>query len=172
MTPVKRILVLAFIAALSLNASAQKSPVDDLFDRYDGKEGFTSVYISSRMVGLLSNIDTEDKEFHDLVTRIKAIRILSADSTMNLTGINFAGELQNKLTSAGYEDLMTVREKDEVIRFMIREVNGMITELVMITGGSGNSVVSIRGDLDLKTIAGLSDNLGVDGLQDLDKVKR
>ena len=67
---------------------------------------------------------------------------------------------------------MTVKEQNDEIRFMIREVNGKIAELVMITGGDGSSVVSISGDLDLKTIASLSDNIGIEGLEDLDKVKQ
>ncbi len=67
--------------------------MDDIFDRYNGKEGFTSVYISSRMFSLLARIDTEDEEFRNLVTRIKSIRILSIDSTKNVSGINFAAEL-------------------------------------------------------------------------------
>ncbi len=55
---------------------------------------------------------------------------------------------------------------------MIREVGGRIAELVMVTGGQGSSVVSITGDLDLKTIASLSGSMGIEELEDLEKVKK
>jgi len=168
----KKLLLILSLSAITLTVFCQGSPVDDIFDRYNGKEGFTSVYISSRMFSLLARIDTEDEEFRNLVTRIKSIRILSIDSTSNISGINFAGELLPKLNRNGYEELMTVKEAGGEVRFMIREVGGRIAELVMITGGQGSSVVSITGDLDLKTIASLSGSMGIDELEELDKVKK
>ena len=168
----KKLLLILSLSAITLTVFCQGSPVDDIFDRYNGKEGFTSVYISSRMFSLLARIDTEDDEFRNLVTRIKSIRILSIDSTSNISGINFAGELLPKLNRNGYEELMTVKESSGEVRFMIREVGGKIAELVMITGGQGSSVVSITGDLDLKTIASLSGSMGIDELEELEKVKK
>lgn len=165
-------LIILMLTAMSASLCAQKSPVDDLFDRYNGKEGFTSVYISSKMFSLLARIDSDDEEFRNLVTRIKGIRILSLDSTAVVRGINFASELMPGLRRNGYEELMTVREQSGDVFFMIREVGGRIAELVMITGGGGTSVVSIQGDLDLKTIASLSGSMGIDELEELEKVKR
>jgi len=168
----KQALIILMLTAMSVSLCAQKSPVDDLFDRYNGKEGFTSVYISSKMFSLLARIDSDDEEFRNLVTRIKGIRILSLDSTAVVRGINFASELMPGLRRNGYEELMTVREQSGDVFFMIREVGGKIAELVMITGGGGTSVVSIQGDLDLKTIASLSGSMGIDELEELEKVKR
>ena len=67
---------------------------------------------------------------------------------------------------------MTVKEENGNVFFMIREVGGRIAELVMVTGGEGSSVVSIQGDLDLKTIASLSDSMGINELENLDKVRK
>jgi len=168
----KKLVLIIIVSALSLSAFCQKSPVDELFERYDGKDGFTSVYISSKMFSLLARIDTEDAEFQNLVTRIKSIRILSIDSAKNVSGLNFSNELLPKLNRTGFEELMTVREESGEVRFMIREVGGRIAELVMVTGGRGSSVVSIRGDLDLKTIASLSGSMGIEELEGLEKVEK
>ena len=168
----KKLALYIILAALPLSAFCQKSPVDELFEKYDGKDGFTSVYISSKMFSLLARLDTEDEEFQNLVTRIKSIRILSIDSAQNVSGLNFSVELLPKLNRTGFEELMTVREEDGEVRFMIREVAGRIAELVMVTGGRGSSVVSIRGDLDLKTIASLSDSMGIEELEGLENVKK
>jgi hypothetical protein len=168
----KKALLIMMVAALSLPAFSQKSAVDDLFDRYNGKEGFTSVYISSKMFSLLSRIDSDDEEFQNLVNRIKSIRILSIDSARNVSHINFATDLVPRLNRSGFEELMTVKEPDDEIRFMIREVGDRIAELVMITGGAGSSVVSITGNLDLKTISSISGDLGIEGLEGLEKVEK
>ncbi len=168
----KKLALIIILSALSLSVFCQKSPVDELFERYDGKDGFTSVYISSKMFSLLARIDTEDAEFQNLVTRIKSIRILSIDSAKNVSGLNFSSELLPKLNRTGFEELMTVREESGEVRFMIREVGGRIAELVMVTGGRGSSVVSIRGDLDLKTIASLSGSMGIEELEGLEKVEK
>jgi len=168
----KKLVLIMSLTALSMQLFCQKSPVDELFDRYNGKEGFTSVFISSKMFSLLARIDSEDDEFRNLVTRIKSIRILTIDSAKNVSGLNFAGELLPKLNRTGYEELMTVQEDDGEVRFMIREIGGRIAELVMITGGEGSSIVSITGDLDLKTIASLSDSMGIEELEGLENVKK
>jgi len=168
----KKALLIMMVAALSLPVLGQKSAVDDLFDRYNGKDGFTTVYISSKMFSLLSRIDSEDEEFQNLVNRIKSIRILSIDSARNVTHINFATDLVPRLSRSGFEELMTVKEPDDEIRFMIREAGDRIAELVMITGGHGSSVVSISGNLDLKTISSLSGGLGIEGLEGLEKVEK
>lgn len=168
----KKIIMFTLLSVMTVTLTGQRSPVDDLFEKYNGREGFTSVYISSKMFSLLSRIDSEDKDFQDLVNRIKGIRILSIDSAKNVSGINLSNELLKRLNTSGYEELMTVKEENQEVRFMIREINGRIAELVMITGGEGSSVVSISGDLDLKTIADLSGKMGIEELENLEKVKK
>jgi len=168
----KKLILLSIITTITLSGFCQRSPVDDLFEKYNGKEGYTSVYISSKMFSLLARIDSEDKDFQNLVSRIKSIKILSIDSAANVSGVNFCNELLKKLNSTGFEELMTVKEENGEVRFMIHEVNGKIAELVMITGGEGTSIVSISGDLDLKTIADLSDTMGIEELEDLGKVEQ
>ena len=172
MKAMKKIIMFTLLSVMTVTLTGQRSPVDDLFEKYNGREGFTSVYISSKMFSLLSRIDSEDKDFQDLVNRIKGIRILSIDSAKNVSGINLSNELLKRLNTSGYEELMTVKEENQEVRFMIREINGRIAELVMITGGEGSSVVSISGDLDLKTIADLSGKMGIEELENLEKVKK
>src|SRR5512133_135787 len=172
MKAMKKYIMFTLLSVMTLTMYGQRSPVDDLFEKYNGREGFTSVYISSKMFSLLSRIDSEDQDFQNLVNRIKGIRILTIDSAKNVSGINLSSELLGKLNTSGYEELMTVKEENEEVRFMIREIGGKIAELVMITGGEGSSVVSISGDLDLKTIADLSGKMGIEELENLEKVKK
>jgi len=168
----KKFLILFLLVQTSLSGWAQKSPVDEVFERYSGKDGFTTVYISPKMFTILAGMNTEDKDYQNLMTRIKSIRILSEKADSLHTPTFFGKDLLRRLPAAGYEDLMLVKDENGEVRFMILEVRNHIAELVMVSGGKGSTVVSITGDLDLKTIASLSDKTGIEELKDLDKVEK
>lgn len=167
----KRILLSFTCSFLAMIAWSQSNPIDELFDKYSGKDGFTTVYISSKMLGMFNSLDEKDQDLNSLVNKLKSIRILTVeDSTLNKT-INFYSELSKKLDFSGYEELMVVKEGNDVTKFLIKETGNTIAELLVITGGSGgNTLISIRGDLDMKSISGLSKKIGIEQLQSLDKI--
>ena len=171
--------VLLSIAALCLTVfiQAQSNPVDELFNKYSEKEGFTVVSISGRMFSMFTDNDTENNANADnVLSKLKSIRILSvSDSLLNIN-LNFYNELSRKLDLSVYEELMVVKEGRDITKFLIKQKGKMISELLVITGGpDGNSLISIRGEFNLKNISDLSKNLGLeelDGLEDVEKDKR
>lgn len=169
----KRITFSFLCLILALAARAQSNPVDELFNKYSEKEGFTTVYISSKMFGMFKSSNTEDKELGDLMSRLKSIRILSVeDSTLN-DNINFYSELSKKLDFSVYEELMVVKEGTDVTKFLIKQNGNLISELLVISGGKGgNALISIRGDLDLKSISGLSKSMGIEQLGSLENIDK
>ena len=46
----KKIALLLPLLALTLLVNAQRSQIDDLFDKYYGKEGFTTVLVNQEML--------------------------------------------------------------------------------------------------------------------------
>ena len=162
----KRTIILILLAAVFMPAVAQTSPIDKLFDKYAGKDGFTTIYISSRMFSLIAQADLEDKELQEVMGNLKSIRILTADSTMSSTGINFYKELEKNLDFSQYEELMVVKEGSQDLKFLIREKGRRIEELLMIGGGDngGNILLSIKGDLSLKNISDISRQIGIEEL--------
>jgi hypothetical protein len=161
---------------LSLIIQAQNSvtnPVDELFDKYSRREGFTVVIISSRMFSMLSNLDTEDKDADNLMARLKSIKILSVEDSVLNKDINFYTELSRKINFSVYEELMVVKEGQNITKFMIRPDGEKFSELLMITGGpGGNSIISIKGDLTLKSISDISKSTGIQELKGLDKIEK
>lgn len=147
--------------------------IDDLFEKYAGRDGITSVYISSKMLGMFSGQEGKDEDLNNLVSKLKSIRILTVeDSTLN-EKINFYDELKKKVDFSVYEELMVVNDADNVTKFLIRESGKTIAELLIISGGKkGNTLISIRGDLDLKNISGLSKKMGIRQLEELDKLEQ
>jgi Domain of unknown function (DUF4252) len=170
----KRILISVAILFMVLSAYSQSNAIDELFDKYSDKEGFTTVSISSKMFSMFGSKDLKDSQNQDLnnlMNKLKSIRILSVeDSALNKT-INFYSELSKKLDFSVYEELMVVKEGNNTTKFLVKENGSNISELLVITGGTGgNTLISIRGDLDLKSISGLSKTMGIQQLESLDKI--
>jgi hypothetical protein len=151
---------------------AQKNPVDELFDRYSGVEGFTSIYISGRMLSLFSGLTQEDKELSEMVSRLTSIRILSADDFAVNRTVNLYDEMAKRGEFKKYEELMVVKEGQDIIKFMILESGTRIAELLVVSGGTSNSIISIRGDINLKNISDLSKRMGIEQLENLEKIEK
>ena len=168
-----RRLFLTFLAlGMAVIINAQRSPVDELFDKYSEREGFTVVAISGKMFSMFSDREQSDGNEDNFLNKLKSIRILSVnDSTLNET-VNFYRELDRKLDMSVYEELMIVKEAQDITRFLIMQKGDIITELLVITGGpGGNSLISIKGELNLKNLSDLSKNAGIQELEKLEEVE-
>ena len=164
-----------FFTALNLSIliQAQTNPVDEMFNKYSEKEGFTVVTISGRMFSMFANLDTENKDTDNLIRRLKSIRILSVEDSSLNQSLNFYTELSKKIDLSVYEELMVIKEGHDITKFLIRQNGNMISELLVISGGpGGNSLISIKGDLNLKNISDLSKNSGIQELKNLDKINK
>jgi hypothetical protein len=167
--------IVLFFAPLCLNLmmQAQSNPVDDMFNKYSEKQGFTVVSISSKMFSMFANRDVENKDADDIISKLKSIKILSVEDSLLNKNLNFYTELSKKLDLSVYEELMVVKEGPDITKFLIRQNGNTISELLVITGGpGGNSLISIKGELNLKNISELSKSLDMQGLKNLDKIEK
>ncbi|TVR70821.1 MAG: DUF4252 domain-containing protein [Marinilabiliales bacterium] len=163
--------ILATIMLMPFCLFAQGSPVDRLFEKYSGREGYTSVYISRHMFRLFANLEPENKEFEEVFGKLTGIRILASDQK-SPAGVNFFNEIMADLPAGEYEELMVVRERDQDFKFLIKEKNGLISELLMVAGGAtNNALISIQGNIDLNTIARISKSMNLEGLDALQKIE-
>ena len=169
----KKLFLLLPALWLSTALYAQTNPIDDMFNKYSEKEGFTVVSISSKMLGMFAGHDENEKEAGEVINRLKSIKILSVEDSLLNRNLNFYTELSRKLDLSVYEELMLVKEGPNVTKFLIRQKGNVISELLVLTGGpGGNSLISIKGDLDLKSISDLSKNAGIQELKSLDELER
>jgi len=158
---------------LALMMQAQNNPVDEMFNKYSEKQGFTVVSISSKMLGLFANNDAANKDTDDIISKLKSINILSVEDSLLNKNLNFYTELSRKLDLSVYEELMVVKSGPDMTKFLIKQSGNVITELLVITGGpGGNSLISIKGDLNLKNISDLSKSLDMQELKSLDKIEK
>jgi hypothetical protein len=160
-----------FCVCFSSALYAQNSAIDKLFDKYSGKDGFTTVVISQYMFEMFKDVETNDKEFDSLIKGLKSIRILTVENPKLIpAGTNFYKEIIKFLPANEYKELMVIKEKGQDLKFMIKEAQGKICELLLISGGKDNVFICIQGNIDLKSIAKLSKSMNIQGMKSLQNV--
>ena len=162
------IFITAFCMVTLLNA--QTSAIDDIFEKYSERDGFTTVTISGKLLSLFAG---KKDEGSDIINKLTSIRILSVEDSLLNKSVNFQKEISKKFDFSGYDELMVVKEGSDATMFLTKQKGDIISELLVITGGpGGNTLISIKGDLDIKSLSELSNETGIDELRDLENIKK
>lgn len=168
----KRIIVSMLIMIITLPVMAQDDVISKYFSNYLDDEDFTKVTVTSRMFSLFTDIETGDEneeEFLEAISKLKGLKVISGDSIAN--GLTKYKDALKKINGKGYEELMSVKDGKENFEFMIKEKGDVITELLMVAGGTNEfHVMSLYGEIDLKTITSLASKMRIDALDHLRKL--
>ena len=168
----KRIFIGGMLIMLTLFTMGQNSAVDKVFDKYSGKEGYTTVYISSFMFNMLNSLETDDPEFDEFkkaTAGIQSIKILTQDGGDSEA---FGAELLEMLPRSEYKEMMVVKDQDEDVLFLAREQDGKITEfLLIVSGGGEDALIAIQGDIDLESISSIASGLDMPGFENLEDIE-
>jgi len=168
----KQMFIGGMLIMLTLFTMGQKSAVDKVFDKYSGKEGYTTVYISSFMFNMLNSLETDDPEFDEFkkaTAGIQSIKILTQDGGESEA---FGAELLEMLPRSEYQEMMVVKDHDEDVLFLAREENGKITEfLLIVSGGGEDALIAIQGDIDMESISKIASGLDMPGLENLEDLE-
>lgn len=164
-------LMLAFMIG---TAQAQDGAIERFFSKYAEDDNFSRVFISPKMMQmaggfLKSNAEQQQGDEADLgllMQKIKGIRILNSDK---VDGKRLYKEAIGTLNKNKYEDLMDVQDKGQNLKFMIREENGLIAELLMVSGSDKEfTLLSMVGSFtyqDLNMLAEKTNLPGMDAYQ-------
>ncbi len=163
-----------FISVLAFEASAQNDAISKYFAKYMEDDNFLSINISSKMFQMMSTIEMDDKDeqkyMEESIGKIKGVRAIAAEKDVD--GKKMYREALALVDGKGYEELMSVREEDKNIRFLIKEKGNKIDELFMVMGGDNEfGLLSIIGDgIDLNMLYKLSKSVGVEGFRELERL--
>jgi len=162
------------ILMVSVSVQAQTDAISRFFEKYAADESFTQVTVSSKMFSLFTNMEAdtpEDKELLEAISKLKGLRILAKDSAGNARALY--REAFTLIPKNDYEELMSVRDNDKDMKFMIRESGGKISELLMVMGGAKEfMILSIFGEIDLKQISRIGRKMNVSGLEKLEGMNK
>lgn len=167
----KKVIILAVGLMISVQLSAQDA-ISKFFSKYETDSDFTHVSVTSRMFSLFTDLEAEtkeDQEVMDAISKLKGLKILAKENTTK--GKELYKEAFTLIPKTEYDELMSVRDEDKDMKFMIKEKDGKISELLMVMGGNNEFfILSLFGEIDLKQISKISKAMDIDGLEGLEKL--
>jgi len=170
----KKTLFLVFIMSYAGVLYGQGDPVNNVFEKYLGKEGFSTITITGDMLDMMTKMQEESKDTV-LQSKLSSVKILVTDkeSDNRPTGIDFMTEVYSKLNKTVYKELMTVKEAGEDVIILARGDNDLISEVLIIIGGKeNNALIQITGSILLRELADLTGDIQFNGLEQLKKLEK
>ena len=166
----KIIAALVFVFAYGFSFG-QQDAIDKYFSKYKDNDDFTVVYISPKMFSMISKLDDDDldDDMRDAIKGVRSLKILTTDRD----GIKFYKEAKSLINTSEYEVLMTVRDDDSDIEFLVKdsEDGNVVNELLLLVGSVDDFVLlSFFGDIHLDKLSKLAESIEIDGMEHLDKL--
>ncbi|OFX89104.1 MAG: hypothetical protein A2W99_02110 [Bacteroidetes bacterium GWF2_33_16] len=165
----KKIAILVLVAIIPGFIMAQ-DVIDNLIQKYQAKDGFTTVIINKDLFEMIAAID-DDEDLAKMKGMIENVRIIAMEGNSD-NSINFYKEIIDQVNVNSYKELMKVKQSNEDVVFYAKYNNNIIEELLLIAGGADdNAVISIKGKISLKDMAQLSKSVHINGFEHMDKLK-
>ena len=162
----KKSIIFILLCFWGLCSSAQNL-VDQFCDRYGNDGKFTVVNVSSKMFSLIA--DMSDPETETIIKDLTGFKLLKTQHDIPRYYREVLAVIND--SRKGYEELMRVQEQREDVRIYVREVKGVITELIVLVNNSREFVLmGFTGKIDLKKISRLSKSVNVSGMEYLNNV--
>jgi len=171
-------LIITILAALFLVPVIAQN-TNELFEKYNGKEGFTSVNISKELFSMMAQMNVETDEDDDAAEMIEAmgkldfIRILMLDKseTSNKEFSKFRDEISS-FNLKGYTELMNVKENGDNVKIMVKKEGEIFSEwLLLIDQDDEVGFISISGNIDMETMSKFSKVMKMKGMENFDSLK-
>lgn len=176
----KKLALLFTLAILPVFSFGQNA-----FDVFEDAKDVTSVVVTKNMFKLLSKMDLnssdpEAQAYLNMVDNLDNIKIFTTENPVEAKNMD-AAVAKYVASSKDLGELMRVKDKGKNIQFYSKEGTNenFVRELLMYLSGSENGknttvIMSITGNIDLKQISKLTEELkvpGSDSLKNIDKKK-
>ncbi len=169
-------LIIVALGFLPLMTSAQTA-IDGLYDKYAGKDGFTSINISPDMFEMLAGINMNDsskdaRQTQQAIKQLKGLKMLVYEAKDSTKVFDFYKEIKKSLPANRYKEIMTVNSDDKTVRFFAQQSKeGKIKEFLMIVNAPGESIImDLTGSINMQTISQIGQAVNMPGMNDLKKL--
>lgn len=143
----KRIIGLFLFSVFAFTLSGQKS-IDELFENYSDDSGFINITISGSLLNkFIQNDDCcAGKKWPNEVTSLRIL--VPEEEERNRT--NFMDLIRRGRDLKNYDEFMSIREKDQDIRMLVRMDGKLIREFLLVGGGEDNFIMQVKGRITLE----------------------
>jgi hypothetical protein len=155
-----------------LSGFSQKMSVNEIMSNFEGKEGVTSMVLSKDLMSLAANIKTDDADFNNLIKGIAELKILVLEKATQVQKDSFHSMVK-MLPVSDYKELMTVKDGKQLVKMIVKENGGKITDfLLVVTGDNEPVLINITGTMDVKKLSGLGKKMNLAGCKHLAKLDK
>lgn len=159
----KRLVLIILAVAFPAFIMAQNSAVDKLFNKYQGRQGITTVNISPGLFQMVNAMGLEEIEDQDFpLDKVASVKILTIEDEEGYEGVNFYEEIKNDLDVSDFEEVMTVNDGGEVVRMWMKVDKKAVSEFLLIVGGEDNVLIYITGSFDMNDLEELTEHMDHD----------
>jgi len=173
------VLIILIVLALLPQMTNAQTAIDNLYSKYAGKAGFTSIDISPAMFQLLSGVNVKDSSVKtqkaaDAIKQLKGLKMLVYEPKDSTKVEAFYKVIKRTIPMDKYTELMNVDSHDGKVKFLANQTkDGKIKELLMIIDGSHSAtIMSLTGLIDMQTISEISKSLNMRGMSNLQKLSK
>jgi len=169
----RTIIFFTCLTFISLTGLAQNKDIENIFNKFEGKNGVTSVNITKDMMELAAQLDSGDLKIKDLVSQITGAKILALEGEAAAEDKVSFDNMIKSLNLENYKELMVIKEKDTNVKMLSKDNNGRIQEfLLLVTGGKDRVLISIIGNIDPKMLGALHEIMNMKGCEALVKLDK
>jgi alpha-acetolactate decarboxylase len=153
-----------------------------VFDKFEDREGVTSVVVNKKMFEMMSKVkvDAKDKEMQQYMNLLKKLDNLKVFTTSNTKiGADMKASVNSYLKSNPLEELIRTSGDGKNVKIFVKSVANETTirELLMFIEGSnvkdaGTVVLSLIGNFSLEEISMLTEKMNLPGGDDLKKASK
>lgn len=184
-----------FAIILSLLLAPTLMLAQSLFEKYEDIDDVTSVVVNQKMFKMLSNIDiqTNDPDSDDFINQVKMLDNLTVLTTDDMSVSNsMKKDVEKYIKNSQLEELMRIKDGDQTVNFFVLEGkdDNHVKELLMFVNGLGDItkdenitingkqrvietvLLSLTGDIDLRQVSRLTNQLNVPGGEQLKKATK
>jgi hypothetical protein len=141
-------------------------------EKFNNDDNLEIISIGKKMFQMMENISSGNEDFNRAIKGLEKIIVISSkDSTLNSEYYDSVYGILTKKKN-GFEPLLSTKEGKEELIVMAKESGGIIKELVLLQRDKTNdfSLISLCGDIDLKTLVKYSEKINLSELKKLDSI--
>lgn len=142
-------IIIMFLAAAAMSAAAQDGK--EIYNRYSGKKGVSSVYISPTMFKMMKSLpevsmESGEVDFSSIIKTFNGMYIIDIEEPELAKSLS--EEVAAMAESGRYELMMEAAEESEKVRIYIVSKGDIVTDFLMFAQEKGSaSVISISAEM-------------------------
>lgn len=142
--------IIAVVLLFTTPMLQAQTSTDNLFNRYSGKSGFTSISVSPGIFKLIAALDKNDPDLQMLSDKFSGLKILVSEKN----DAGFSAEVKELIKKENLQVLMEIVEANKKVNFYASLNNGIISNMILHAIEPNEEVLlTISGNFSLKELS-------------------